>query len=161
VGAASFRPARQSSSSSSTTTARSNETSSPTSALWTSSPAGTTSCSSALPAQQVPSRHGLSVRACQAGYQVLFATAAEWVDRLAAARCQGVSLRPVLTASSPSVRVSPADKDRQRDGRGVISTGPVPGRLLEHPMAAAAQVSGARVRTISRSQRAAENHEGP
>jgi hypothetical protein len=32
---------------------------------------------------------GLSVRACQAGHRVLFATAAEWVDRLALAHSAG------------------------------------------------------------------------
>ena len=32
---------------------------------------------------------GLSIRAYQAGHRVLFATAAEWVDRLAAAHCAG------------------------------------------------------------------------
>ena len=32
---------------------------------------------------------GLSIRACQAGHRVVFATAAEWVDRLAAAHSNG------------------------------------------------------------------------
>jgi DNA replication protein DnaC len=32
---------------------------------------------------------GISIRACQAGHRVLFATAAEWVDRLAAAHTAG------------------------------------------------------------------------
>ena len=32
---------------------------------------------------------GLSIRACQAGHRVAFATAAEWVDRLADAHAQG------------------------------------------------------------------------
>ena len=32
---------------------------------------------------------GLAIRACQAGHRVLFATAAEWVDRLAAAHAAG------------------------------------------------------------------------
>jgi len=32
---------------------------------------------------------GLSIRACQAGHRVAFATAAEWVDRLAAAHAHG------------------------------------------------------------------------
>jgi len=32
---------------------------------------------------------GLSIRACQAGHRVAFATAAEWVDRLAAAHDTG------------------------------------------------------------------------
>ncbi|WP_238431924.1 IS21-like element helper ATPase IstB [Streptomyces cavernae] len=32
---------------------------------------------------------GLGVRACQAGHRVLFATAGEWADRLAAARAEG------------------------------------------------------------------------
>ncbi len=32
---------------------------------------------------------GLSIRACQAGHRVLFATAAEWVDRLALAHSAG------------------------------------------------------------------------
>ena len=32
---------------------------------------------------------GLSIRACQAGHRVAFATAAEWVDRLAAAHHTG------------------------------------------------------------------------
>ena len=32
---------------------------------------------------------GLSVRACQAGHRVAFATAAQWVDRLAGAHQQG------------------------------------------------------------------------
>ena len=32
---------------------------------------------------------GLSIRACQAGHRVVFATAAEWVDRLAAAHTNG------------------------------------------------------------------------
>jgi IstB-like ATP binding protein len=32
---------------------------------------------------------GLSIRACQAGHRVAFATAAEWVDRLAAAHAAG------------------------------------------------------------------------
>ena len=33
---------------------------------------------------------GIAIRACQAGHRVLFATAAEWVDRLAAAHQSGV-----------------------------------------------------------------------
>ena len=32
---------------------------------------------------------GLAIRACQAGHRVLFATASEWVDRLAAAHHDG------------------------------------------------------------------------
>ncbi|TDO56669.1 IstB-like ATP binding protein [Kribbella sp. VKM Ac-2571] len=32
---------------------------------------------------------GLAIRACQAGHRVLFATAAEWVDRLAEAHSAG------------------------------------------------------------------------
>src|SRR5437764_11721838 len=32
---------------------------------------------------------GISIRACQAGHRVLFATAAEWVDRLALAHAAG------------------------------------------------------------------------
>ena len=32
---------------------------------------------------------GISIRACQAGHRVLFATAAEWVDRLAQAHAAG------------------------------------------------------------------------
>jgi DNA replication protein DnaC len=32
---------------------------------------------------------GLSIRACQAGHRVLFATAAQWVDRLAEAHGSG------------------------------------------------------------------------
>jgi DNA replication protein DnaC len=39
---------------------------------------------------------GLSIRACQAGHRVLFATAAEWVARLAEAHAQG-RLQPELT----------------------------------------------------------------
>jgi DNA replication protein DnaC len=39
---------------------------------------------------------GLSIRACQAGHRVLFATAAQWVARLAEAHAQG-RLQPELT----------------------------------------------------------------
>ena len=39
---------------------------------------------------------GLAIRACQAGHRVLFATAAEWVARLAERR-QGVKIRASLT----------------------------------------------------------------
>ena len=39
---------------------------------------------------------GLGIRACQAGHRVLFATAAEWVARLAEAHAQG-RLQPELT----------------------------------------------------------------
>jgi DNA replication protein DnaC len=39
---------------------------------------------------------GLSIRACQAGHRVAFATAAQWVDRLAEAHQQG-RLQPELT----------------------------------------------------------------
>jgi DNA replication protein DnaC len=39
---------------------------------------------------------GLSIRACQAGHRVLFATAAGWVARLAEAHAQG-RLQPELT----------------------------------------------------------------
>jgi DNA replication protein DnaC len=38
---------------------------------------------------------GLAIRACQAGHRVLFATASEWVDRLAAAHHNG-NLQPEL-----------------------------------------------------------------
>jgi hypothetical protein len=32
---------------------------------------------------------GLAIRGCQAGHRVLFATASQWVDRLADAHCSG------------------------------------------------------------------------
>jgi hypothetical protein len=38
---------------------------------------------------------GLAIRACQAGHRVLFATASQWVDRLADAHRQG-RLQPEL-----------------------------------------------------------------
>jgi DNA replication protein DnaC len=34
-------------------------------------------------------RHRIQIRACQAGHRVLYATAAQWVDRLAAAHHDG------------------------------------------------------------------------
>src|SRR5690606_7945913 len=38
---------------------------------------------------KTPLATGIAIRACQAGHRVLFATAAEWVDRLAAAHHDG------------------------------------------------------------------------
>ncbi len=51
---------------------------------------------------------GLSIRACQAGHRVLFATAAEWVDRLAEAHDAGQAPRG---AHPP--RSLPADRHRR------------------------------------------------
>jgi hypothetical protein len=91
VKAARFPPARPSTTSTSTfQRSMKTATSSPTSASSTSStkpdnvvflgPPGTGKTHLAI---------GLGVRACQAGHRVAFATAAEWVDRLAAAHHTG------------------------------------------------------------------------
>jgi DNA replication protein DnaC len=59
-------------------------------APWTSSPPKTTWCSSGH--QEPGKTHlaiGIAIRACQAGHRVLFATASQWVDRLAAAHHSG------------------------------------------------------------------------
>ena len=53
---------------------------------------------------------GLSIRACQAGHRVLFATAAEWVDRLGQAHDAG-KLHEELT------RLGSLPADRHRRGR--------------------------------------------
>jgi DNA replication protein DnaC len=39
---------------------------------------------------------GIAIRACQAGHRVQFATASQWVDRLAAAHAAGTLRGPVL-----------------------------------------------------------------
>ena len=84
------RPARPSRSSTSTTPAASNATSSPTWAPWTSSPPGTTWCSSARPAPARPtSRSASRSGPARPGTGSLFATAAEWVARLADAHHAG------------------------------------------------------------------------
>ena len=52
------------------------------SAPSTSSPNARTSCSSGRPAPTVTYLAvGLSIRACEAGHRLAFATAAQWVDR--------------------------------------------------------------------------------
>ena len=57
---------------------------SPTWAPWTSSPPRRTWSSSARPGTgKTHLATGLAIRACQAGHRVLFATASQWVDRLA------------------------------------------------------------------------------
>jgi DNA replication protein DnaC len=59
-------------------------------APWTSSPPGRTSCSSPPPGTgKTHLAIGLGVRACQAGHRVAFATAAQWVTRLADAHTAG------------------------------------------------------------------------
>ena len=92
------RPANRWRSSTSTTPAASNATPSPTWAPWTSStandnvvflgPPGTGKTHLAI---------GLAIRACQAGHRVLFATAAEWVARLADAHHGAGRLQAELT----------------------------------------------------------------
>jgi hypothetical protein len=76
-------PASPWKSSTSTTPADSSARSSRTWAPWTSSPPKTTWCSSAHLAT------GIAIRACQAGHRVQFATAAQWVARLADAHHAG------------------------------------------------------------------------
>ena len=84
------RPARPWRSSTSTTPAASNASRSPTWAPWTSSPPARTSSSSARPGPARPTSPSASrIRACQAGHRVLFATATEWVARLADAHHDG------------------------------------------------------------------------
>jgi hypothetical protein len=56
---------------------------------WTSSPPGSTRSSSAHPAPANHAGHRPGDPACQAGHRVAFATAAEWVARLAAAHRAG------------------------------------------------------------------------
>ena len=46
---------------------------------------------------------GLSIRACHAGHRVVFATAAEWVDRLIGNPCAG-RLRSSVAVRSPRLR---------------------------------------------------------
>jgi DNA replication protein DnaC len=70
------------------------------SSIWapsTSSPRKPTCCSSARPGPGKPtSPPGLAIRACQAGHRVLFATASQWVTRLADAHHAG-TLQAELT----------------------------------------------------------------
>jgi DNA replication protein DnaC len=63
---------------------------SPTWARWTSSPPARTWSSSDHPGTgKTHLATGLAIRACQGGHRVLFTTASEWVDRLAAAHHAG------------------------------------------------------------------------
>ena len=104
-------PARAWRSSTSTTPAASNATPSPTSARWTSSaardnvvflgPPGTGKTHLAI---------GLAIRACQAGHRVLFATAAEWVARLADAHAR----RPSAGRTGPARPLPAAGRRRSR-----------------------------------------------
>lgn len=68
----------------------SNATPTLTWAHWTSSSPATTSSSSVR--REPAKTHlatGIAIRACQAGHRVLFVTASQWVDRLAAANHGG------------------------------------------------------------------------
>ena len=78
-------PARASRSSTSTTPAASNATPSPTWAPWISSWPSKTWCFGPPGTGKTHLATGIAIRACQAGHRVLFATAAQWVDRLATA----------------------------------------------------------------------------
>jgi DNA replication protein DnaC len=65
---------------------------------------------------------GLSIRACQAGHRVAFATAAEWVARLADAHTQGrlqaelTRLGRIPSSSSTRSATSPSTPMRQHVG---------------------------------------------
>ena len=83
----------------------------PPRAPWTSSPPARTSCSSARPAPARPTcPSGSGIRACQAGHRVAFATAAEWVARLAAAHHAG-------TAAGRADQTRPGPAADHRRGR--------------------------------------------
>ena len=83
------RPASPSRSSTSTTPAASTATWSPTSAPSTSSPPERTWSSRPPGTGKTHLAIGLAIRACQAGHRVQFATASEWVARLADAHHAG------------------------------------------------------------------------
>ena len=84
------RRARAWRSSTSTTPAASNATLSPTSAPWTSSPSSGNVVFLGPPGTgKTHLATGIAIRACQAGHRVQFATASQWVDRLAAAHAAG------------------------------------------------------------------------
>ena len=84
------RPANRWRSSTSTTNAPSNARPSPTWAHWTSSPPKENAIFLGPPGTgKTMLAIGLGIRACQAGHRVAFATAAEWVARLAAAHHAG------------------------------------------------------------------------
>ena len=56
---------------------------------------------------------GLAIRACQAGHRVLFATAAEWVARLAAAMIDRLVHHPeVIALKGDSYRLKNRDLSR-------------------------------------------------
>ncbi len=82
-------PARPWRSSTSTTPAASNANSLRTWARWTSSPQGERPAARPARHRQDPPRDRPGDPGCQAGHRVLFATAAEWVTRLADAHHAG------------------------------------------------------------------------
>ncbi len=70
---------------------------------------------------------GLAIRACQAGHRVLFATASEWVDRLATpprGRCRPSSSASAATRCSSSTKS--ATSLRTRGGQPVLPAGVLP-----------------------------------